>query len=69
MCGIVETAFHTQINTPSFSSTPQPNKPDLLWKDDNFTVYREMANPVSTIAHVIIAFKSVPVPLKCPLRS
>jgi len=59
MCGIVNTAFHSQINSPSFNPTPQSNKPDILWKDDNFTVYRETANPVSSIAHVILAFKSV----------
>jgi len=63
MCGIVNTAFHSQINSPSFNPTPRPNKPDILWKDDNFTVYRETANPVSSIAHVIIAFKSVLTPL------
>lgn len=59
MCGIVNTAFHSQINSPSFNPTPRPDKPDILWKDDNFTVYRETANPVSSIVHVIIAFKSV----------
>ena len=64
MCGIVNTAFHSQINSPSFNPTPRPNKPDILWKDDNFTVYRETANPVSSIAHVIIAFKSVFTPLQ-----
>ena len=69
MCGIVNTAFHSQINSPSFNPTPRSNKPDILWKDDNFTVYRETANPVSTIAHVIIAFKSVLIPLQNPLSS
>lgn len=59
LCGIVNTAFHSQINSPSFNPTRQPNKPDILWKDDNFTVYKETTNPVSSIAHVIIAFKSV----------
>ena len=57
MCGIVNTAFHSQINSHSFSL--QSNKPEILWKDDNFTVYRENTNPVSSIAHVIIAFKCV----------
>lgn len=59
MCGIVNAASHSQINSPSSSPTLQKNKPDVLWKDDNFTVYRESANPVSSIAHIIIAFKSV----------
>lgn len=57
MCGIVNAAFHSQINSQSFN--PTPNKPDILWKDENFTVYRETTNPVSSIAHVIIAFKCV----------
>ncbi|KAF9647517.1 hypothetical protein BDM02DRAFT_3156138 [Thelephora ganbajun] len=56
MCGIVNVAFHSQMDTPSFNPTPQSNKPDILWKDDNFTVYKETTNPVSSIAHVIIAF-------------
>ena len=64
MCGIVNTAFHSQINSPSFNPTPQSNKLDILWKDDNFTVYRENTNPVSSIAHVIIAFKSVAKPTR-----
>jgi hypothetical protein len=59
MCGIVDAGSHSQINSPSFNHTLQTNKPDVLWKDDNFTVYREMVNPVSSIAHIIIAFKSV----------
>lgn len=57
MCGIVKAAVHSQINSPS--------KPDILWKDDNFTAYRETTNPVSSIAHVIIAFKSVPCQSHC----
>jgi hypothetical protein len=59
MCGIVNAAVHSSMNSPSFDPTPQTNKPDILWKDDNFTAYRETTNPVSSIAHVIIAFKSV----------
>ena len=68
MCGIVDTAFQYQINSSSFNPTPQSNKPDILWKDDNFTVYKEVANPVSSIAHLIIAFKSVLISLGHPLR-
>jgi len=59
MCGIVNTAFHSQINSQSFNPSPQQNKPIILWKDENFTVYRETTNPVSSIAHIIIAFKCV----------
>jgi len=59
MCGIVNTAFHSQINSLSFDPSPQQNKPEILWKDENFTVYRETTNPVSSIAHIIIAFKCV----------
>ena len=59
MCGIVNAASHSQINSPSFNPTPRSNKPNVVWKDENFTVYRETANPVSSIAHVIIAFKCV----------
>ena len=57
MCGIVDAASHSQINSPSSNPT-QKNKPDVLWKDDNLTVYRETANPVSSLAHIIVAFKS-----------
>ena len=62
MCGIVNAAFDSQLNSSSFNPTPQPNKPYILWKDDNFTVYKETANPVSSMAHVIVAFKSVLTP-------
>ncbi|KAI5124440.1 hypothetical protein M0805_008324 [Coniferiporia weirii] len=30
--------------------------PEVLWRDDNFTVYRERAHPVSSNGHIIIAF-------------
>ncbi|TRM60119.1 hypothetical protein BD626DRAFT_135537 [Schizophyllum amplum] len=29
---------------------------NVLWRDDMFTAYRETANPVSSTAHIIIAF-------------
>ncbi|OBZ79724.1 hypothetical protein A0H81_00508 [Grifola frondosa] len=37
---------------PSFSTA----KHEILWTDDNFTVYRETANPVSSKGHIIIVF-------------
>ena len=59
MCGIVNAAFHSQINSLSFNPNSQTDKPDVLWKDHDFTVYRETTSPVSSIAHIIIAFKFV----------
>lgn len=58
MCGIVASASHTTSVTtgsPSAGST----QPEVLWRDDNFTVYKEKTNPVSSKAHVIVAFKCV----------
>lgn len=37
-------------------------RPEILWRDDNFTAYRERVSPVSSKVHVIIAFKWV-----CPV--
>ncbi|KAI6153364.1 hypothetical protein BKA82DRAFT_1002370 [Pisolithus tinctorius] len=55
MCGTIADAV-TAVQTAS-SSTPHPNvSPDVLWKDDNFTAYRESVNPVSSKGHIIIAF-------------
>jgi hypothetical protein len=63
MCGIVSTALHSQISSSTFQSAPNSssssNKPDILWRDENFTIYKEKVNPVSSKAHIIIAFKSV----------
>ena len=58
MCGIVASASHVTPNSPSSESSASSNPAlDLLWRDDNFTAYREKANPVSSKGHVIIAFK------------
>ncbi|KAF5337121.1 hypothetical protein D9611_003197 [Ephemerocybe angulata] len=57
MCSIVSSAAHTTPNcfrSPSFP--PGSTRPEVIWRDDNFTVYREKANPVSSKAHLIIAF-------------
>jgi len=60
MCGIVSTALHAPSNSPRTPSFPAGSlQPEVLWRDDNFTAYREKANPVSSKGHVIIAFKSV----------
>ena len=68
MCGIVATASHTTPNSPrSPSFPPGSTQPEVLWRDDNFTAYREKANPVSSKGHIIIAFKSVS-PNKCFIR-
>ncbi|KAK7064526.1 hypothetical protein R3P38DRAFT_2825094 [Favolaschia claudopus] len=58
MCGIVsKAALHVQPNSersPSFP--PGSTETEFLWRDDNFTAYREKANPVSSKGHVIITF-------------
>ena len=38
---------------------PGSTQAEVLWRDDNFTAYREKANPVSSKGHIIIAFKCV----------
>jgi len=55
LCGVVAKALEIPGNTLCSSITS--NKIEILWRDDNFTAYREHANPVSTKAHIIIAFK------------
>ncbi|KAJ3513733.1 hypothetical protein NLJ89_g2784 [Agrocybe chaxingu] len=40
--------------SPSFP--PGSTQAEVLWRDDNFTAYREKANPVSSKGHIIIAF-------------
>jgi len=60
MCGIVATASHTTPNSPRSPSFPAGStQPEVLWRDDNFTAYKEKANPVSSKGHIIIAFKCV----------
>ncbi|KAF9014989.1 hypothetical protein BDQ17DRAFT_1535735 [Cyathus striatus] len=57
MCGIVASASHVTPNSPLSPSFPAGStQPEVLWRDDNFTAYRERANPVSTKGHIIIAF-------------
>ncbi|KAI0815309.1 hypothetical protein BC629DRAFT_1588966 [Irpex lacteus] len=57
MCSIVASAIHTPAHSPRSPSFPAGSKaPEILWRDDNFTIYRERANPVSSKGHLIIAF-------------
>ncbi|EIN13623.1 hypothetical protein PUNSTDRAFT_94807 [Punctularia strigosozonata HHB-11173 SS5] len=58
MCGIVASAQRDPLASP----TTRPRggtgslQPEILWRDDNFTIYRERAHPVSSKGHIIIAF-------------
>ncbi|KAI0702458.1 hypothetical protein BC835DRAFT_1500874 [Cytidiella melzeri] len=57
MCSIVTSALHAPSHSARSPSFPAGSKaPEILWRDDNFTIYRERANPVSSKGHVIIAF-------------
>ncbi|KAI0274847.1 hypothetical protein BC834DRAFT_965322 [Gloeopeniophorella convolvens] len=57
MCGIVSQAQreHNALSAP-VSPSSSATQPDILWRDDNFTVYREKTNPVSSKGHIIVAF-------------
>jgi hypothetical protein len=59
MCGIVAMASQNAPVTPLSPTYAQAQQlsPEILWKDENFTAYRERANPVSSKGHVIIVFK------------
>ncbi|KAJ8596474.1 hypothetical protein M405DRAFT_805271 [Rhizopogon salebrosus TDB-379] len=58
MCGIVATAaVHPTTQSPRSPSFPDaPVQSEILWRDENFTAYRERAHPVSSNGHIIIAF-------------
>lgn len=57
MCGIVASAVHTPAHSPLSPSFPRDSgAPEVLYRDDNFTVYRERANPVSSKGHLIFVF-------------
>ena len=83
MCGIVAKALHSAPNSPALFSAqatgaplpriqrlgrPADNGPEILWRDDNFTVYRERANPISSKGHLIIVFKCVLFPIHSFVR-
>lgn len=55
MCGIVANAALAVQSARSSTSRSDVSR-DVLWRDDNFTAYRESVNPVSSKGHIIIAF-------------
>lgn len=60
LCSIVSSASHATPNSPRSPSFPAGStQPEVLWRDDNFTAYREKAHPLSTKGHIIVAFKFV----------
>ncbi|KAJ7630616.1 hypothetical protein FB45DRAFT_916065 [Roridomyces roridus] len=57
MCGIVSMSRIGPSNSPRSPSFPLGStQPEILWRDDNFTAYREKANPLSSKGHIIVAF-------------
>ncbi|KAJ3783801.1 hypothetical protein GGU10DRAFT_359847 [Lentinula aff. detonsa] len=60
ICGIVASALPTPSNSwraPALgNSTNDSTDPEVLWKDQDFTAYREKWKPVSSKGHIIIAF-------------
>ncbi|KAF8740670.1 hypothetical protein AX14_007802 [Amanita brunnescens Koide BX004] len=57
LCGIVTSAANTfGLSPPPLSFSPSSSQTEILWRDNDFTAYREKVNPVSSKAHVIIAF-------------
>jgi len=57
MCSIVATALHAPSHSPRTPNFPVGSKqPEVLWRDDNFTIYRERANPVSSKGHLVVVF-------------
>ncbi|KAG6832247.1 hypothetical protein H0H92_004212 [Tricholoma furcatifolium] len=57
MCSIVASASHATPNSPRSPSFPAGStQPEVLWRDDNFTIYREKAHPLSSSGHIIAAF-------------
>ncbi|KAG6902316.1 hypothetical protein C0995_001695 [Termitomyces sp. Mi166 len=60
MCSIVQSASHATANSPRSPSFPAGStNPEVLWRDENFTVYREKGHAVSSKGHIIVAFKQV----------
>ncbi|KAH9947693.1 hypothetical protein B0H21DRAFT_317470 [Amylocystis lapponica] len=56
LCGIVSSAIHTPSHSPVLASFPDSDQPQILWRDENFTIYRERTNPVSSRGHIVIVF-------------
>jgi hypothetical protein len=58
MCGIVSQAQHLRNSlTAPAGPAAAASQPDILWHDNNVTVYREKTNPVSSQGHIILALK------------
>jgi hypothetical protein len=59
MCGIVARAARdADPDALPSPRSPQAGPPaDVLYRDDNFTAYRERTHPVASQGHVVIAFK------------
>ena len=66
MCGIVSAATAAAVGAPASPSAAASNQHEILWRDDNFTVYRENANPVSSKGHIVVVFKCVSPTLDTP---
>ena len=58
MCSIVSAGYSSAPGTPNSPSVASKQH-EILWRDDNFTVYRETAYPVSSKGHIIVVFKYV----------
>ncbi|TFK76828.1 hypothetical protein BDN72DRAFT_829994 [Pluteus cervinus] len=61
MCGIVASSLSSPANSPSSPSFPTSlqaaaAQPEILWRDTNFTIYKEKVNPVSSKGHIVIVF-------------
>ncbi|KAF8922264.1 hypothetical protein CPB85DRAFT_1555656 [Mucidula mucida] len=58
LCGVVSNAAHNPLSSPRSPVflRASPKDPEILWRDDDFTVYRERAHPISSKGHIIIAF-------------
>lgn len=57
MCSIVASASPMSHGSRSPTFPAGSTAPEIIWKDDNFTVYREKAFPVSSKGHIVIIFK------------
>ncbi|KAG6845632.1 hypothetical protein H0H87_005839 [Tephrocybe sp. NHM501043] len=66
LCSIVSSASHATPNSPrSPSFPPGSTQAEVLWRDDNFTIFREKAHPLSSRGHIIAAFKYGPLSVLC----
>ncbi|GJJ09450.1 hypothetical protein Clacol_003673 [Clathrus columnatus] len=56
MCSIARAASLEPITNFFPNSNAKTGKPEILWRDDNFTAYLEKENPVSSKGHIVILF-------------